>query len=479
MSDVTAILRYGCVFALLAMCAACGPQVSLDALPEIPAVATTDLLPAVGAQLDEARATLERDPADAQLNGRLGMLYLVYKMNPAAESAFRRARLLAPRRFEWAYYHGESLMRLGLYDQAIAALETATDAKPDNAIAPVRLGYAQMRNGDLDAALVTLTAVVDDHPDLVDARFELGRAQSRLGDLDAAAATLEKVLEQNGPFAEGYFALAEVYRRKGDAQRAQYYLDQFERYRGLLLKGNNRLMGQLNRLDRSASALLRRADQLALAGRTDEAIEALQRAVEMDPGSLTAHSALLIAYAGRRDFEAVDRQFREGLKVNPDDPVLHRNLGRARAMEGRYVDAETSLRRALKLNPADATGTALLGVVLEQRKLDAEAERMFNKALQLEPREMLAHTRLAERLLQRDAHAEAVTHLDALARFSRGKDAAKHWRRLGNTYLRLERADDARAAFEAGVAQAQLDGNTREEAMIGRALQRLDKGPKQ
>jgi len=469
-------LRRGAwLFAFLILCAACGPRVPLEALPEIPAVPTADFLPAVRTQLDDARAKLDQDPTDPTHNGRLGMLYLVYKLDHQAETALRRARLLAPRRFEWTYYHAQALLRLGNYDRATAALEAAIARKPGDVAARIQLGVAQRRSGDLGAAQLTLTAVLEDEADQVEARFQLGRVLLRRGEIDDAIVAVEQALEQHGPFADGYFALAEAYRRNSDPARAQQQLGLFERYRGVRLQGGDRLMGRLRQLDRSARSLLHRADQLNRLGRAEEAIELLHQAVAADPGSLTAHSALLWAFGSKRDFAAVDRQFGEASAVNPDDPTLNRNLGRARLLEGRYVEAETALRRALELNPADATGLAMLGQVLEQRGENTQAEAMYRNALEHDPRQMPAHTRLAERLLQRRAHTEAVAHLEAIARYSVGKETAKHWRRLGENYVRLERADAARAAFETGLSRARADGNRQEETRNSRALQRLDK----
>ncbi|MEM9056846.1 MAG: tetratricopeptide repeat protein, partial [Pseudomonadota bacterium] len=440
----------------------------------LPEVETASMQPAVKAQLDGAQAELADDPTDDMLNGRLGMLYLTYRFNEAAEVALRRARLLKPRRTAWPYYHAEALLRLGHYEEAAAALETVVEQAPDNVAAQVRLAVAQADSAGLEAAASTLDAAIAASPDRADAHFELGKLRLRQGDADAAIAGVTEALRLNGPFAAGYFALSEAHRRRGDRERSAENLALFKRHRNVNIKAPNRFMAQLAGLDRSAYSMLRRADQLNRQGRSEEAMALLRDASAADPTNMTAHSALLWAYGSLGDFGAVDRQFETAVKVNPDDPVLRRNLGRARVLEGRFVEAEQLLRGALESNPGDAKGFAWLGVALEkQGGSDREIDDAFAQALELDPDESLARTRLAERLVERSAYAEAGTHLEALARGAKGKDAARLWRALGENYLRLKLTDKARDAFETGLTRAREDRNRSEEAAARRALERL------
>jgi tetratricopeptide (TPR) repeat protein len=70
-------------------------------------------------------------PADAGLNGRLGMLLLAYEQPIAAASAFQRASLLQPDNFPWLYYLGQSQAGAGQSAEALVTLRKALAIRPN------------------------------------------------------------------------------------------------------------------------------------------------------------------------------------------------------------------------------------------------------------------------------------------------------------------------------------------------------------
>ena len=66
--------------------------VSAAGLPEVPAVNTADMLPAVREQVEAARARLQDAPTDSAANGRYAMLLQAYGLNQAAAEAYTRTR---------------------------------------------------------------------------------------------------------------------------------------------------------------------------------------------------------------------------------------------------------------------------------------------------------------------------------------------------------------------------------------------------
>jgi hypothetical protein len=79
---------------LITLLSGCGPGGSQDELPELPAVATSSFLPTVAGQLVMLQNAVETEPHSAGKAARLGMAYLAYDHDQAAEVALKRARLL-------------------------------------------------------------------------------------------------------------------------------------------------------------------------------------------------------------------------------------------------------------------------------------------------------------------------------------------------------------------------------------------------
>ena len=132
-----ALTACACLF-LTALLIACDLNTSPTTLPVLPPVATDSFLPTVSDQLLGLQKAVDENPRNADKTGRLGMAYLTYRQDHAAEVALERARLLQPQKFKWSYYHAEALTRLGRLQDAAKILEKASSKKP---------GYSRTRLG--------------------------------------------------------------------------------------------------------------------------------------------------------------------------------------------------------------------------------------------------------------------------------------------------------------------------------------------
>ncbi len=77
--------------------------------------------------------------------------------------------------------------------------------------------------------------------------------------------------------------------------------------------------------------------------------------------------------------------YRQAIEIQPDDPVLHFNLGNVLYAAEAYQDAETSYRKALSQDPNYAEAWNNLGAALTEDGNDREALKAYRRAIELVP----------------------------------------------------------------------------------------------
>lgn len=110
--------------------------------------------------------------------------------------------------------------------------------------------------------------------------------------------------------------------------------------------------------------------------------------------------------------------YREVLRLEPDDPVVHFNLGNVLYALGGVKGSAAEFRQALRCDPAYVEAWNNLGSVLAELDRPAEAIESFQRALGLVPTYADAHYNLA----------------DTLSLLGRAAEARSHWRQ----YLRYD-----------------------------------------
>ena len=90
----------------------------------------------------------------------------------------------------------------------------------------------------------------------------------------------------------------------------------------------------------NADVLSHTAGVQQVLGNLDESILLLQRAIEIDPLSLSPHNALGLAYMNKGQFDEAEVAFQKLLELNPEYPWVTINIGRLQLLKG---DPEAAL----------------------------------------------------------------------------------------------------------------------------------------
>ncbi len=240
-------------------------------------------------------------------------------------------------------------------------------------------------------------------------------------------------------------------------------------------------------------ARIAKAGFYAVSYRREEALETLDELIE-DPvgrnsekvwsflGFVRARQAVAPGESSNpmSDSRDVAGAFREAIRINPDDPTYHVNLGVALRDLGGNDEALAAYRRAVEIAP-DLTGAwTNIGVMLIERGRYRDAVDVYTRARDLAPRDMHTHAALA-RLhiwlgdcdqavvaaqelvnLQPDStaplgflfsvHQECGNLQDAVdvARqmTRQDPDDAYGWMYLGHALVALGRTEEAKAVFQ-------------------------------
>jgi len=245
--------------------------------------------------------------------GNLGMYYHTYALSQAAETCYRRAAKLDPKKFEWAYYLGRVQAQLG---QAAAALETLARARalrPEYVPLLVETAILHAKGGNFDAAVAMLAEALERDPKAYRAMTELGSILAKRGELERGLEHLRKSIEIAPQFGPSHFAMAEALRMQGRSEEAQASLERWRQSPEVFL--DDPVIVAVERLNYSSKSRLKLARQLAGLGRVQESIDVLLDLVRHYPDNGEAHARLVQLYARTGNKPEAEKHWNEQQRI--------------------------------------------------------------------------------------------------------------------------------------------------------------------
>ena len=173
-----------------------------------------------------------------------------------------------------------------------------------------------------------------------------------------------------------------------------------------------------------------------------------QYAVHLDGNLAIAHTVLGYVHldAGRQQ-DAI-RELQRAMELAPANAEAPRKLAQIYTKLGRFDEAEALYIRSTKSRPTDWYGYLLLGVFYYERERYPEAESTLNQAKVLTPDNDLVRQDLAGVYRQHGRYPEAVAEYQQALRI---RSSANSYAGLGGAYFYEHRFPEAVSAVEAAI----------------------------
>ncbi len=192
------------------------------------------------------------------------------------------------------------------------------------------------------------------------------------------------------------------------------------------------------------------AGLLTESGRYPEAIEHYTEALRLRPDDPDVHANLGLAHVGTGDLDAAASAYRLALEAEPNNAELHGRLAELEDERGDLEQVVHHYREALRIEPGNAKRRTRLGVALAGLGRSEEAVAEYRRALSLDPTLADAHNNLGAALADMGRTAEAVArYLEALRLDPESADARVN---LGNVRVGEGKLDQAVALYREALA---------------------------
>ncbi|MGD0917382.1 MAG: tetratricopeptide repeat protein [Thermodesulfobacteriota bacterium] len=143
---------------------------------------------------------------------------------------------------------------------------------------------------------------------------------------------------------------------------------------------------------------------------TPKAIQAYQKAIELNRAYIEAYNNLGIIYQEAGDFNRAIEVYQKAIEINPQYEKAYNNLGILFLLKGRVEEATEAFQKALTINPSNVESLINLGVLFRQQGQSEKAIEFYQKALTINPLRGETHYNIALLYEEMDEVDLAVDH---------------------------------------------------------------------
>jgi TolB-like protein/DNA-binding winged helix-turn-helix (wHTH) protein/Flp pilus assembly protein TadD len=146
-----------------------------------------------------------------------------------------------------------------------------------------------------------------------------------------------------------------------------------------------------------------------------QAEAAARKALELDPNSPEAHTALAFPkHHYNWEWAAAEREYKTAIALSPSYPTAHLLYAEYLSSVGRHDEAIAEMHRSLELDPLSLVYMSNLGRFLYHARRYDEAIEVLKKTLELDPNRVYARIHLAMSYEEKGMYSEALQEYERI-----------------------------------------------------------------
>lgn len=335
---------------------------------------------------------LEQVPQDFQVNYQLALFLVTQNRCQEALACLERASAAQPQNGCFYSFWANVCLQLGQTSQAQAVLEKSLQIGVHiNAGVHTDWAALYMAQNKENQAVGELGAALEDEPGHIEASIKLSTLFCHHNQLNEAAKTLEKALQFHPNNLSLHRRLGEVFILGNSLEKA---MDHFE---------------QIVKLEPACAENYNRLGRIYLKKHYDlDSVAQYQKAVEAHPVNPTYREDLAMAYYCTGQYQPAINELVKACRLDYTNPDYPKSLGIMLLELGAYEDAVRQLQSSLALRPNDAQARGMLGRALAGQGLSNLAIIEFKNAIDSDSDMYLFNLPLARAYYTQGRHDEAV-----------------------------------------------------------------------
>lgn len=331
--------------------------------------------------------------------------------------------------FEKSFQQGTQASRSGQWQEAAGDFGKAVTLDPTSAPAYFNLGLARLQLGQIDDAQVALSRAVVLAPKLRGANLFLGIARYRKNNYVGAAEALKREVRIDPRSAQALMWLGVVQLGAGDAAAASVALDE------------------------AAKISPNDVDILYHRGRAHMLVskESYEQMYKADPQSWRVHQALAQSFVEADRLEDAVQEAQVALRLRPNEPGLHEELGDIYWKQNQLEKAESSFADELKIDAESLSSMYKLAVVSLERSKPETTASLMKELLRLSPNYPDAYYQLGRAEAQLGQVDAAIGSFNSVLADKGPVDSEtrrQSYYQLAQLYRRAQRPDDSKNALD-------------------------------
>jgi len=314
-----------------------------------------------------AQQPAAKQPSGAEAHIGKGTQLMHEQLYETAAKEFEQAAALEPNNAEAHFQDAVCLLALGRNDDARTQFEQVEKLKGSSRYVTYYLGRLDLLANDYPSAIKRLSAVAA-NPPFPDTYFHLGVAYVSSGDTGKGIAWLEKAVKLTPSDYRVHYRLARAYSTAGREQDAAHEYALYSQY-----------LSQHKSTETDARA----CSEALRTQSADAAHDVCQHMFDPnDPEKLTLLGQL---YGEAGQFPQALDPLNRAVQLDPDSYEAWHDLGLTYFRLEKYADARGPLEKAARLRPTAYGTVVMLGATLYMLGDDAAALPVLEHAHQLNP----------------------------------------------------------------------------------------------